>query len=155
MPVSPQSGKAYCTITPSAAGSFPVQAAYSGDASFSGSQSPSITQLVLAPPSVRQVLASIRLVSSADPVHTGQRVRYTATVDPVPDGGRIWFFAGGSVNLPISGEGAATCQTSYVRAGSHMVQVVYTGDSRFAASTSTKFKQTVKAKQRKKKRHRH
>jgi hypothetical protein len=48
VPVDPSSGTATCTTTFADAGSYPIQAAYSGDSGDVGSQSPILTQTVTA-----------------------------------------------------------------------------------------------------------
>ena len=93
---------------------------------------------------VASALTTTSIGSSASRFTVGQRVTYTATVGPVPDGGTVSFVD----NLvPIPGCGAqpvnagkATCPVSYTAPGSHSVSARYTGspDGAFAGSANTK-----------------
>jgi hypothetical protein len=82
--------------------------------------------------------------ASATGVTTGQKVTYTATVSPTPDGGTIAFDDGGVAipncgAQPVNGSGTATCTVTYTAAGTHVVTALYTGspDGKFAGSTNS------------------
>jgi hypothetical protein len=151
VPVSPSTGQASCTSTFSQAGSYQIQAIYSGDSFYSGSSSPVITQVVQQPGPSQPTPASTSttLTSSADPAVTGQRVSYTAAVSPAPGGGTISFSQDGHPipacrAMPIvSGTGAAICKTSYTRAGSHQITASYSGDQDHTGSRSVALSEAI------------
>jgi serine/threonine protein kinase len=79
----------------------------------------------------------------------GQDLTFTATVKAASSAtgaptGKATFMDGETVLdlAPLSGE-TATLTTSSLSVGSHSIRVRYSGDDRFAASTSTPFPQTV------------
>ncbi|HEY1445628.1 MAG TPA: Ig-like domain-containing protein, partial [Acidimicrobiales bacterium] len=84
-----------------------------------------------------------QVVSSANPVVTGQSVTYTATMSPVPDGGTVAFQAGGTTIAGCTSQavntttGQASCTTSFPStAGSPLaISAVYGGDGNFSGST--------------------
>jgi hypothetical protein len=104
---------------PLAVGAYSYQATYSGDSNYFASTGG------CEPFSVGFTQATaVALGSSANPAVTGQRVTYTATVFPAPQGGAVTFtnagvaIAGcGSVPVNLSTD-TAVCQTSYPSAGS-------------------------------------
>ena len=83
---------------------------------------------------------SIRLLSSASTVQTGQAVTYTAIVSPTPDAGSVAFTDDGEpipacTAVSVEGRsGEAGCQTSYQAGGMHAIQATYTGDGQFQAA---------------------
>lgn len=146
VPVDTSTGEASCTTSFGSPGGYEVQAIYSGDASFAGSQSPVITQMVQSPgpgPGPGPPTpSSIRLGASANPAVTSQAVTYTASVSPVPVGGTVAFFQDG---VPLvacqtvgvdSDIGRAVCRVSYGAAGVHAITAAYSGDASFARSRS-------------------
>ncbi|MGH2835266.1 MAG: virginiamycin B lyase family protein, partial [Solirubrobacteraceae bacterium] len=85
---------------------------------------------------------SVSLSVDSTSVQTGDTVTYTATVSPVPDGGKVEFDQQDPA-APVDGcaavavdttTGKATCRTSYASAGTVTVIATYGGDSGFAAS---------------------
>ena len=137
-------------------GTHKITAAYTnGDAIFSDSTSPVLTQVV------QSTLRTTTIVASQpDPSVVGAPVTLTAKVfgtPPVPSGSA----PGGSVNfylgLPIGthtllgtevldGTGKAVLTTSALPEGSDSVFAVYAGDAQFASSTSPVIIQVVLAK---------
>ena len=108
-----------------------------------------LTDMTSPPPPPTSTTTS--LGSSVNPSSVGQQVTYTATVSPVPDGGTVGFTDGGTT---ISGcgsvavsttTGKATCSVIYSAAGTHTIVATYSGDPKFASSTSAPLSQTVKA----------
>jgi endoglucanase len=94
-------------------------------------------------------IPTVGLASSANPSVTGQRVTYTATIVPAPDGGAVTFLDNGSViagctRAPVDAGGTATCPITYATAGAHMVQAEYLGDSSFPSSESVAVAQAVR-----------
>ena len=142
-PLTQGSGGTYsatCTFTPDWAGTQPVTATYSGDASYQASTG--------TLPGGQTVNPATTLLSSPDPSVSGQPVTFTATVTPTDGGGTVAFYADGSAT-PISGCGTqpltqasgftytATCTTSSLAAGSHAIAASYSGDSLYAASSGS------------------
>ena len=135
--VDPGTGKATCQTSYPATGTHPIQAVYSGDQSFAGSESTTLTQ------TVSTTSTATALQSSANPSTPGQQVTYTATVSPTPDGGTVTFADGGttisgceSVALNTS-TGEASCQATYASDGSHSIEADYSGDTLYGTSDET------------------
>jgi hypothetical protein len=117
-------------------GSHSITASYSGDSSFTGSVSTSLSQIVQK--------ANTTTTLSASPItaNMNQSVTLTATVTPGTSGlptGTVSFLDGttqiGSSSL--SGSGVATFSTSTLTAGTHAITAVYGGDGNFNGSTSS------------------
>ena len=90
-----------------------------------------------------------QLVLASNRVVTGQPVRVSVTVAPIPDGGTVRFLADGRA-LPgcaavpaNTSTGTTTCVTRFPRAGRIAIQAVYSGDQTFAASQATGAVETV------------
>lgn len=158
VPVDTTTGQASCTTTFSVPGSYQIQATYSGDALFSGSQSPVITEVVDRQPTRKPTATWLRLSVSANPVRVGRQVTYIVRASPAPRGGHASFSDNGQViagcgNVPVSPTGTATCKWTYSQAGVHTIQANYTGTGQFANSTSHKLTQIVTRKPEKHHRH--
>ena len=145
--VVPASGTATCVTKMLNLGANTITAAYSGDANFSSSTSPALTQ------TVTQGATTTRVASSLNPSSAGVRVTFTATVAAVAPAtgtrtGTVAFEDGG---VAIAGCGAqvlgavgtATCATNGLAAGVHTITAVYSGDGDFITSTSAPLTQTV------------
>ncbi|HEY1522806.1 MAG TPA: Ig-like domain repeat protein [Solirubrobacteraceae bacterium] len=151
VPVNTSTGQATCTTAFNTPGSYPIQAIYSGDEAFGGSQSPVITQVVTRKPSAKPAHTSLRLRSSASSVWVGTQVTYTAHVTPDPNGGHVSFLDNGHViagcgKVPVNNKGTARCKWTYSRAAVHTIQAGYAGTARFANSAAKKLTETVKRK---------
>jgi hypothetical protein len=91
---------------------------------------------------------SVNEVSSIDPSVYGQAVSFTASVSPASGSGTptgtISFSDGQSAlgTIPLS-NGQATFSTASLPAAVHLITAVYSGDSKFSASTSAVLSQTV------------
>jgi hypothetical protein len=150
VPVDPSTGQASCTTSFTSPGDYQVQAVYSGDAAFGGSQSPVITQVVRAPGPGPSGATSIRLGASANPAVTGQAVTYATSVSPVPAGGTVAFFQDGVPLMACQAVGAdshtgrAVCRVSYGGAGSHVITAAYSGDASLAGSRSGPLSERVR-----------
>ena len=88
------------------------------------------------------------LVSSVNPSVFGQPVDFIATVNPVPNGGSVTFKVDGSAfGSPVlvnTTTGVATLAgVTSLSVGSHTVVAVFSGNSDFAASTSSTLTQVV------------
>src|SRR5207244_1120199 len=93
--------------------------------------------------------ASTVLASSANPSVVGQSVTFTATVTATTSGagtptGTVTFKDGTTAlgTSTLSG-GSATFSTAALAAGTHTITAVYSGDTNFAASTSSALTQTI------------
>lgn len=93
------------------------------------------------------VATTTSLSSSANPAVVGQRVTYSATVHPSPDGGSVAFTdngspIGGCSSVPLAGN-SAICTVTFGRIGSHVIVGTYSGDTNFTGSTSPPLGETV------------
>ncbi|HMJ75924.1 MAG TPA: Ig-like domain repeat protein, partial [Iamia sp.] len=117
-----------------ARGSHVVEAAYSGDASRAISTSGPVTFTV-----ARRSTTTTVDVTPDDP-ERGDLISFSATVDPVPDGGTVQFTYDGSAfgsPVAVGPGGVATTEASTdLLAGDHLVAATYSGDERFAPSSS-------------------
>ena len=139
-------GTAVCAASFAAAGAHPLTAVYSGDANFSGSTSPILTETV-NPGATATVVSS-----SVDPSVPGQTVTYTAIVSATSPAtgiptGTVTFMDGastitGCIAQPMVG-GVAPCSSVYAGVGVHAITAVYSGDANFTTSTSPVLVQTV------------
>jgi hypothetical protein len=83
------------------------------------------------------------LASSSNPSSVGQKVTYTATVSPAPDGGTMAFtddtatLAGCGAVVVNTSTGNATCTTSYSSSGSHSIMASFGGDANYVASSGS------------------
>jgi Bacterial Ig-like domain (group 3) len=84
------------------------------------------------------------VASSANPSTFGQMVTFTAAVSAAAATGTVQFFDGASSlgTAPLSG-GTASLSTAALSVGSHAITAAYSGDSTYAASTSSVLTQTV------------
>jgi hypothetical protein len=131
-------GQATFSTAVLAIGTHTIAATYSGDASFSTSQSSPDPQVVQHTP------ASIVINSSVNPSVFGQPVTLTATVSAVfPTAGiptgTVTFAQGATVlaaSVTLSAAARATFQTSTLGFGSHLITATYSGDSTFSAIAS-------------------
>src|SRR6266566_128044 len=122
-------GTATFTTSALTAGTHSITAIYGGDANFTGSTSPILTQ------TINQTASSTSVASSNNPSISGTAVTFTATVTSSATGTPT-----GTGTL--SG-GTATFTTSGLTAGTHSITAIYGGDANFAGSTSPVLTQTV------------
>jgi hypothetical protein len=137
-------GTATCTLSNLVAGGHWITAVYSGDSSYGSSTSPGLTQ------TVNKKTTTTAVSSSLDPSTVGQAVIYTATVSAAAATGTVSFDEAGT---PITGctaqpvsSGTAMCTMTDLAAGGRWVTAVYSGDSNYAASSSSGLTQTVSKK---------
>ncbi len=138
--VAVSAGKATCTQNYQASGSRLIKATYSGNASFGGSSSATLEEVVADP-------TTTTLTAAPNPSLTGEAVTYTATVSPTPTNGAVTFTDGGT-NVPGCAAvdvtaGVAKCVVTYGSAGTHSIKAAYTGGSYRLGSTSATLTQTV------------
>jgi hypothetical protein len=141
--VAVSNGSAACPQTYTAAGSHSIVAAYSGDTSYGASKSAALNQVVGS-----YTATTTKLVTSANPATVGKDVTYTATVSPTDDSGTVTFTYGGT-DLPgckavaLNSSGKATCPIEWVSGGTTSIEATYSGDTKYAASTSNIIIQVV------------
>ena len=116
-------------------GNHHITATYSGDGTFMGG-SATLVQKVHASASTATVS------SSPNPSSNGQPVSFTATVASAPPGpaipsGMVTFQEDTAVlaQIPLSGSGTASFNTSNLSAGDHHVTALYSSDTVFASSS--------------------
>jgi Bacterial Ig-like domain (group 3)/Abnormal spindle-like microcephaly-assoc'd, ASPM-SPD-2-Hydin/Beta-propeller repeat len=135
-------GAAKFTTSTLASGTHSITATYNGSASFDGSTSAPVNQVV-------RVATTTTLTSSPNPSTYGQAVTFIATVTsslgaPPPDGETVSFMKGTTVlgTGPLSG-GSASFKTSTLPVGTNAIKAVYGGDSNLPGSTSKAVSQVV------------
>jgi hypothetical protein len=138
-------GAATFSTTTLAVGSHTITALYSGDADYTASQGND------APPQVVIKDASHTVLTSfPNPAVFGQVVSFTVIVRSVPLGsgtptGTVIFLDGtktlGSLILDSTARG--TFSTASLSRGNHAINVNYSGDGKFLASSDTNFGETV------------
>jgi hypothetical protein len=123
-------GAGLCTVTAKQAGNSDFNAAPDVPRSFN----------------IAKATSTTAVSSSANPSNFSQTVTFTATVTgPAGTGtpsGSITFKDGGSAitclnagGQTLNSSGVATCQTSTLTAGAHIITTDYSGDTNFSAST--------------------
>ena len=140
-------GQAVFATTSMAIGNHSVIAAYSGDARFLASSSPTVTQVVgpfLRPTTT--IVTSNRVPTA----NLGQNITFTATVRPVsgtgiPTGTVQFSIDGVNVGalVTLNAQGRATFATATLASGSHNVIATYNASAIFAGSGSATYVQTV------------
>ena len=131
------SGMAVYTTTSLVVGSHIISATYSGDSSYLGSGSNTITQ------AVGLSNTTLSLTGSPNPSTVGQSVIFTATISPTAATGTITLTVDGNnpVVVGVVG-GIATYSTTTLTVGTHTISATYSGDSVYASSTNS-FSQSV------------
>ena len=139
-------GSAAFATSALALGSHPITVVYGGDTNFTGSTSPTFTEVVEV---VNEYASTTAVSSSVEPSVYGQSVTFTATVSATAPGegtptGNVTFYDGSTAldTETLSG-GSATFSTSSLAVGTHSITAIYGGDTNFNSSTSTAFSQVV------------
>ncbi|MFQ5459526.1 MAG: Ig-like domain repeat protein, partial [Anaerolineae bacterium] len=137
-------GVASFTTASLAVGTHAMTALYTGDATYSQSLSPALSQVV------SQATTATALTSSVNPSVFGQQVTFSASVTVVAPGagtptGTVTFKEGvTTLGVGFVGAGGtAEFSTASLAVGSHPVTATYDGDASFAASTSGPVSQVV------------
>jgi hypothetical protein len=140
-------GKATCVTASLSVSAHSITGVYSGDATYSTSTSPVLTQ------TVSKGATATTVASSVNPSVSGQSVTYTATVTATAPASGVRTgtvdFQDGGVTIagcgarPVAAAGTATCTITYPGPGSHNITAVYSGDANFTTSTSATLTQTV------------
>jgi hypothetical protein len=150
--VNVANGKAVCTTSSLAAGTYKVIGVYSGDAKYGAAQAGPITQTVsgaaaaAAGTSTRFTIDSSKYTTSA-----GAEVTFTVVVPNhlgAAPTGTVKFTANGDAipacsAVPLSGN-VATCSTKTLAAGSQVIRGVYSGNGTYSAGVAGPITQTVK-----------
>lgn len=131
------------TLSTLTTGSHAMTAKYNGSAYFAGSTSAVLTQTVNLP------ATSTYLSSNVNPAVYGQALSLVATVQPPGSGsatGTVTFFDGstplGTANVSNN---LAQLSVPTLSLGSHMLTAQYSGDTKFAGSTSAPVTETINA----------
>jgi hypothetical protein len=135
-------GTASMTTSALAVGTHFIIASYSGNASYTGSTSASLTQTVF----VGTVNTNTALTSSLNPSVYGQQVMFTATISPSSGASGTVIFMDGASTLgtsALNASGVATLSTSSLAVGIHSITALYSGDGSHSSSASAPLSQTV------------
>jgi hypothetical protein len=123
-----------------------ITAAYGGDANFSASTSPAVSETV----TTGTALTTTALTTSAASLQAGTSVTLTAAVAAVNAGGptptgTVRFSQNGTVlgSVAVDSGGGAVFSTSALSSGSDTITAAYSGDAVYAASTSAPVAETV------------
>jgi hypothetical protein len=136
------SGVATLAISSLAVGTQSITASYAGSASFNGSTSTMLSQVVNQDPT------ATALASNANPSVFGQPVTFTATVtsgsSPVTTGS-VTFSVDSTASAPVTlnSAGQATFNTSALSVGTHTIAASYGGATNFATSSASVLSQVV------------
>ena len=144
-PTSLAAGSATLATTTLTQGTHSITAKYFGGGPFAPSTSPALSQVVNAGGAAA---TTTTVASSVNPSTAGQTVTFTATATSGTAGtltGTISFFDGATqLGGPVTiAAGAATVSSSTLAVGTHSITAKYSGDTKFAASTSTAVSQVV------------
>jgi hypothetical protein len=131
------SGQASITLTRPDAGTYSVQAVYSGDASFASS-SGALSRAVSAAPT------SLILTSSSPFITQGQSVRFTASVSSqssvsgTPEG-YVSFYVDNLLyaSITLGLDGTASFSTSSLGVGGHTIRAVFVSSGNFVSSSAS------------------
>jgi Bacterial Ig-like domain (group 3)/FG-GAP-like repeat/FG-GAP repeat len=135
------SGTAAIPVSSLSAGTHSITAAYQGSATFSGSTSAPVSQVVNA------ASTATTLSSSLNPAGTNQSVTFGATVTSHYGGaatGSVVFSSGSQTlgTASLSGN-TASLTTSFPTRGTYSISAKYNGDGNNAGSTSSTLSQTI------------
>ena len=135
-------GSAQATLTTSAlaTGTHAITAVYSADTNYAASASVVLSQVIN---SLTKTATTTTLISSTNPVTTGQTIVFTATVweaggnTPVQAGSVTFFDGTTSLGvIPLDASGLARLTISTLAAGSHSITATYGPAGTYATSTS-------------------
>lgn len=135
-------GVATFTTAALAAGTHKIKAAFVTDSSYAGSSSVVLSQIVIGLPTTSTVLSNL------NPSIYGQTITFSATVvDNANNGtptGTVTFKSGTAIlgKQTLSG-GTASFSTSALAVGIKSITATYSGDTKYAVSTSAPISQTI------------
>jgi Bacterial Ig-like domain (group 3)/Domain of unknown function (DUF4214) len=126
-------GTASINVSTLAAGSHALTATYGGDASYLGSSSAVVTQMV------NKATTTTSVVAAPNPSPLGQAVTFTATVLPAAATGSVTFSDGATVlgSGPVSAGTAVFTTSSALALGNHAITAAYSGDANYLTSSGT------------------
>jgi streptogramin lyase len=124
-----------------------LTAVYSGNTGFAASTSAVVIEIVVNPAATTTTTS---LIALPNPAIVGQSVAFTATVSPAPTGsplGTVSFYDGSTLlsSSNVNSLGVATFSTASLPAGLNSITAVYSGNTGFAASTSSALTEMVAA----------
>jgi ELWxxDGT repeat protein len=144
--VTLSAGEATFSTTALAVGSHTITAVYSGDADYTASQ----VNDAAAPLAVIKDASHTVLTAFPNPAVLGQVVTFTVIVRAVPLGsgtptGTVTFLDGTKTlgSLTLDSTARATFSTASLSRGNHAINVNYSGDGKFLASSDTNFGEAV------------
>jgi len=135
-------GTATLAISSLVAGSHKITAHYAGDIDYLASTSTTLVQVVDGLPTTTSINVDV------NPSAFGQTVTFTATVAPnsgtATPTGTLTFKSGTATlaKVPLSG-GTASYSSSVLAVGTKTITAVYSGDTTYAASTSSALSQVI------------
>jgi hypothetical protein len=131
-------GSAALALSTLSVGVHSITAVYSGDTNDATNTSAPFALTVSKAP------ATVALTSSANPATAGQPLTLTAAVSPAAATGTVQFLDGATVlgAVPMSG-GSAALALFTPSVGAHSITAMYSGDSKYATSTSPLLTQSV------------
>jgi hypothetical protein len=128
-------GSAGFTTSTLKVGTYSIKAVYRGDATFTGSTSKAVKQVV------SKATTTTTLASSQNPSNFGQSVTFTASVVPQFSGtvtGTVTFYDGETALKTVSVKGgAAKFTTSALTSGAHTITATYNGGTNFDGSSDS------------------
>src|SRR5207248_2739606 len=134
-------GTATFTTSGLGTGTHSITGIYGGDANFTGSTSPILTQ------TIGKAASSTSVASTNRPSFVVAAVTFTATVTSsatsIPTGTVTFQDGAATLGTGMLSGGNATLATSALVGGVHSITAVYGGDASFASSTSPVLMQTV------------
>jgi len=141
LPGSANNNTVEIVVSGLAAGSHSVTAKYAGSIYYAASTSSPLTQVMNLP------ATTTYLTPSPNPVAYGQSLTLVASVQPPGSGsatGTVTFLDGATaLGTATVASNTAQLSISSLSVGSHTLTAKYSGDSNFAASTSTSVTETV------------
>jgi hypothetical protein len=139
VPLAITTGIATFTTSTLPAGSYPLTASFSGNASTTGSTA-TLTQ------TVRPALTTTTLTANPDPAYVTQTVTLSAAVNsPISSAtGTIQFFDGANPLTTVTlTSGSATFATALLTPSDHSITAQYSGDANNLPSTSSPITETI------------
>jgi trimeric autotransporter adhesin len=142
------SGMAVLSIGSLPVGAHSITAVYSGNAALLASRSSAVIETVSAGATTTSTTTT--LTASPNPAPAGQTVTLTATISPAPTGsslGTVSFFRGATLlgTATVNSSGVATFTIASLPDGADAITAVYSGNTAFAASTSSAVTETITA----------
>jgi sugar lactone lactonase YvrE len=128
------SGVATYSTSTLTTGSHLISATYAGDANHTGSNTATLTELIVE-------ASTASLTSSLNPAAAGNNVTFTAKITgsgtTVPTGS-VTFMDGATLlgKVALDATGSASLQTATLAVGSHTISVTYPGDTNYFSSNA-------------------